>query len=53
MRMSLEQVKIACLHYDHTMPLFEGAVKIAGVDAAFETPTAKVRSPGAPNSARK
>jgi hypothetical protein len=36
MRMSLQQVKIACLHYDHTMPLFEGEVKIEGVDAAFE-----------------
>jgi len=28
--MSLQQVKIACLQYDHTMPLFEGAVKIEG-----------------------
>jgi len=37
MRMSLQQVKIACLQFDHTMPLFEGAVKIEGVDAAFET----------------
>ena len=37
--MSLQQVKIACLQYDHTMPLFEGAVKIVGVDAAFETAT--------------
>ena len=37
--MSLQQVKIACLQYDHTMPLFEGAVKIEGVDAAFETAT--------------
>ena len=39
MRMSLQQVKIACLQYDYTMPLFEGAVKIEGVDAAFETAT--------------
>jgi hypothetical protein len=39
MRMSLQQVKIACLQYDHTIPLFEGAVKIEGVDAAFETAT--------------
>jgi len=37
MRMSLQQVKIARLQFDHTMPLFEGAVKIEGVDAAFET----------------
>ena len=35
--MSLQQVKIACLQYEHTMPLFEGTVKIEGVDAAFET----------------
>ena len=26
--MSFQQVKIACLQYDHTMQLFEGAVKI-------------------------
>ena len=37
--MSLQRVKIACLQYDHTMPLVEGAVKIEGVDAAFETAT--------------
>ena len=37
--MSLPQVKIACLQYEHTMPLFEGTVKIEGVDAAFETST--------------
>ena len=24
--MNLQQVKIACLQYDHTLPLFEGAV---------------------------
>jgi len=36
--MSLQQV-ITCLQYDHTMPLFEGAVKIEGVDAAFEAAT--------------
>jgi hypothetical protein len=28
MRISFQQVKIACLQYDHTMQLFEGAVKI-------------------------
>jgi len=35
--MSLQEVKIACLQHDHTMPLFDGTVKIEGVDAAFDT----------------
>lgn len=30
-------LKIACLQYDHTPPLFDESVRIAGSDATFET----------------
>ena len=37
--MSDLKLKVGCYHYDHTRALFEGIVKIDGVDASFEGAT--------------
>ena len=35
--MSDLNLKVGCFQYDHTRALFDGAVKIDGVDAKFES----------------
>lgn len=35
--MNNPNLKIGCYHYDHTRALFDGTVKIDGIDATFES----------------